>query len=100
MVGRANERTGNAPKAEVGVCHSPSSKAQGARHLRYRSRFDPHIRWDNLENTHWDSMGRWAKVGHDKLLTMLVWVTPLLGTMAQRVKRTAQSAPGGVNHVD
>ena len=26
-------------------------------------------------------MGRLAKVGHDKLLKWLVWVTPLLGTI-------------------
>ncbi len=36
--------------------------------------------WDNLENKPWDSMGRSAMVGHDKLLTRLACVAPLLGT--------------------
>jgi hypothetical protein len=33
-------------------------------------------RWDNLENTDWDSMGRLAKVRHDKLLRMVVCIAP------------------------
>jgi hypothetical protein len=37
-------------------------------------------RWDNLENTDWDSMGRLASVGHVKLLIGLACVAPLLGT--------------------
>jgi hypothetical protein len=38
-------------------------------------------RWDNLENTDWDSMGRLARVGHDKLLISLAAVAPLLDTI-------------------
>jgi len=41
------------------------------------------MRWDNLENTYWDSMGRLAEVGHDKLLTIVAWVRSLLGTTSQ-----------------
>jgi hypothetical protein len=36
--------------------------------------------WDNLKNTPWNSMGRFAMVGHDKLLSSLVCVTPSTGT--------------------
>jgi ATP-dependent DNA ligase len=37
-------------------------------------------RWDNVQNTYWDSMGRSRQVGHDNLLTILVTSAPLLGT--------------------
>jgi hypothetical protein len=36
--------------------------------------------WDNLEKAYWDSMGRRARVGHDKLLISLARVAPSTGT--------------------
>ncbi len=39
------------------------------------------VRWDNLGNKHWNTMGRLAKVGHDKLLNGLVCVAPSTGTI-------------------
>jgi hypothetical protein len=41
---------------------------------------EPPKRWDNLENTHWDSLGAYAKVGHGKLLIRLLGGTPSTGT--------------------
>jgi hypothetical protein len=37
--------------------------------------------WDNLENTHWDSMGPYTKVGQSKLLRRLARVVPSTGTI-------------------
>jgi hypothetical protein len=39
-----------------------------------------HPRWDNLENTHWDSMGHSAKAGHAKSLETGSCSAPPLGT--------------------
>jgi len=36
--------------------------------------------WDNFKNTLWDSMGRSAKVGHNKLLPSIDCLVPPLGT--------------------
>ena len=41
------------------------------------------IRWDNLKNIHWDTMGRSTKMGHIKLLKPLASLTPPLGTFAE-----------------
>jgi len=38
--------------------------------------------WDNVKNNHWNSMGRTAEVGHDKLLNPLDSGSPLLGTIS------------------
>ena len=39
------------------------------------------MRWDNVEITHWDAMGRVRKVGHDKSLIPLNCATQPLGTI-------------------
>ena len=57
--------------------------------------FRPIYRWDNLENNHWNSTVRLAKVGHDKLLTSVVWVAPLLGTIASM--DSGDREPGNLN---
>ena len=38
-------------------------------------------RWDNFKNTHWNSMGHLATVGHAKVLTISKNLTPPLGTI-------------------
>ena len=41
------------------------------------------VQWDNLENTHWDSMGSTAKVGHDKMLKTGKCLAPPPGTITR-----------------
>jgi hypothetical protein len=62
-------------KMQDGRCSEARATAVAVRRDRVSEN-----RWDNLENTDWDSMGPYAKVGLDKLLIGLARVAPLLGT--------------------